>query len=77
VVWDRKIDGGFPETKELKNRIRNIIAPSKDLGHIDRSLNKAKAQTNGAGTTNEADLAASTPSAEYLLREGEKCEDCS
>jgi predicted Rdx family selenoprotein len=40
VVWDRKAEGGFPETKELKSRVRNIIEPGRDLGHIDRSLKK-------------------------------------
>ncbi|KAL6249116.1 hypothetical protein RBB50_004179 [Rhinocladiella similis] len=42
VLWDRKTDGGFPETKELKSRVRNIIEPGRDLGHIDRSLKKGK-----------------------------------
>ncbi|BGO94788.1 hypothetical protein NBRC10512_005393 [Rhodotorula toruloides] len=36
LVWDRKIEGGFPEMKELKQRIRNLIAPSQDLGHSDK-----------------------------------------
>ena len=33
VVWDRKIDDGFPQPKELKQRVRAVIAPDKDLGH--------------------------------------------
>ncbi|MGD9916828.1 MAG: SelT/SelW/SelH family protein [Paenirhodobacter sp.] len=37
LVWERKRDGGFPEAKELKARIRDIIEPGRDLGHIDRS----------------------------------------
>lgn len=36
VVWDRKTDDGFPEAKELKQRIRDHIAPERDLGHSDR-----------------------------------------
>ena len=36
VIWDRKADDGFPETKELKQRIRDRIAPERDLGHSDR-----------------------------------------
>ena len=36
VVWDRKTDGGFPQPKELKQRVRDVIAPQKDLGHSDR-----------------------------------------
>lgn len=44
VLWDRKAEGGFPETKELKNRVRNVIEPGRDLGHIDRSLKKNQQQ---------------------------------
>ncbi|PQE03013.1 selT selW selH seleno domain-containing protein [Rutstroemia sp. NJR-2017a BVV2] len=74
VIWDRKVEGGFPgmfcfislasfskedvslpglgiteehvnrsgsipgsasQTKELKKRVRNIIDPTRDLGHVD------------------------------------------
>lgn len=35
LLWDRKEEGGFPETKELKRRVRDIIEPSRDLGHVD------------------------------------------
>lgn len=37
LIWDRKIDGGFPDVKTLKQRIRDQIAPDADLGHIDRT----------------------------------------
>ncbi|TNY23186.1 Rdx family-domain-containing protein [Rhodotorula diobovata] len=37
LVWDRKIERGFPEMKDLQ-RIRNIIAPSQDLGHSDKPV---------------------------------------
>jgi len=36
VVWDREVEGGFPETKLLKQRIRDLIAPERDLGHSDK-----------------------------------------
>ena len=36
VVWERKRDGGFPEAKLLKQRVRDIIDPGRDLGHADR-----------------------------------------
>ncbi len=36
TVWSRKTEGCFPEAKELKQLIRDQIAPSKDLGHSDR-----------------------------------------
>lgn len=37
LLWERKRDGGFPEAKELKRRVRDHIQPGRDLGHIDRS----------------------------------------
>ncbi|KAI0867864.1 hypothetical protein GGS24DRAFT_495009 [Hypoxylon argillaceum] len=36
LLWDRKRDGGFPETKELKRRVRDAIEPGRNLGHVDR-----------------------------------------
>jgi selenoprotein W-related protein len=36
LIWERKRDGGFPDVKELKSRLRNQINPQQDLGHIDR-----------------------------------------
>ena len=36
LVWERKRDGGFPEAKELKQRVRDQIAPDKPLGHSER-----------------------------------------
>ena len=35
-VWERKADGGFPEAKVLKQRVRDLIDPGRDLGHSDR-----------------------------------------
>jgi len=36
TVWSRKAEGRFPEAKELKQRIRDVVAPERDLGHSDR-----------------------------------------
>ena len=36
-VWDRKVDGGFPEIKELKMRVRDVISPEMSLGHTEKS----------------------------------------
>ena len=35
-VWSRKERGRFPELSELKQLVRDRIAPGKDLGHSDR-----------------------------------------
>nr|WP_272212721.1 SelT/SelW/SelH family protein [Marinicella sp. W31]MDC2878632.1 SelT/SelW/SelH family protein [Marinicella sp. W31] len=37
LIWERKRDGGFPGPKELKQRVRDIIDPERDLGHADRA----------------------------------------
>ncbi len=36
VTWSRNNDGGFPDAKELKKRVRDQLDPGRDLGHIDR-----------------------------------------
>lgn len=35
-IWSRKEAGRFPEIAELKQLVRDEIAPERDLGHIDR-----------------------------------------
>ena len=35
VVWSRAAEGRFPELKELKQRLRDVIAPERPLGHSD------------------------------------------
>ena len=37
ILFDRKDAGRFPEIKELKQLVRNAVAPGKDLGHSDRA----------------------------------------
>ena len=37
LIWDRKTDGGFPDVKALKQRVRDRLDPNRSLGHIDRS----------------------------------------
>ncbi|PRT53125.1 hypothetical protein B9G98_00745 [Wickerhamiella sorbophila] len=34
-LWDRKKQNGFPDSKELKQLVRNVIDPSRSLGHSD------------------------------------------
>ncbi len=36
TLWSRQAEGQFPEIKEMKQRVRDRIAPEKDLGHSDR-----------------------------------------
>ncbi|GHE53437.1 hypothetical protein GCM10019059_10700 [Camelimonas fluminis] len=36
LIWDRTVDGGFPDAKTLKQRVRDLIDPDRPLGHSDR-----------------------------------------
>lgn len=36
LLWERVRDGGFPDVKALKQRVRDRLDPARDLGHIDR-----------------------------------------
>ncbi len=40
ILWSRKDEGRFPEAAEIKQRVRDRIAPDRPLGHSDK-----KAQT--------------------------------
>ena len=75
VLWDRKIDGGFPETKELKNRVRNIIEPNRDLGHIDRSLKKNSSQQPGLKEDGKSD-SPQEAAVKHEQQDSRECEDC-
>ena len=36
LVWSRKQEGRFPDIKELKQKVRDMVSPERDLGHTDR-----------------------------------------
>jgi len=36
TIWSRKERGRFPDIKELKQLVRDRVAPDKELGHTDR-----------------------------------------
>ncbi len=36
LVWDRKRDDGFPDAAKLKQLVRDVIDPERNLGHADR-----------------------------------------
>jgi selenoprotein W-related protein len=35
-IFDRKRAGRFPEIKELKQMVRDVVSPGKSLGHSDK-----------------------------------------
>jgi selenoprotein W-related protein len=37
LVWSRKQQGRFPDIKELKQSVRDKVAPDRELGHVDNA----------------------------------------
>ncbi|WP_095107368.1 SelT/SelW/SelH family protein [Pseudomonas sp. Irchel 3E20] len=37
-IWERKVDGGFPQAQVLKQRLRDQIDPERDLGHNEAKV---------------------------------------
>jgi selT/selW/selH-like putative selenoprotein len=69
LLWDRKAEGGFCETKVLKQRLRNHIEPGRDLGHSDKP-----SKTQSSDTTNQTEPAQDPPAA--TVEDKKDCEDC-
>ncbi|TIA49549.1 hypothetical protein D6C77_09530 [Aureobasidium pullulans] len=70
LLWDRKAEEGFPDTKILKQRLRNHIEPGRDLGHSDKPH---KTQTADTPAKPAEPVQTFAPAAQ----EGTKdCEDC-
>ena len=40
LIFSRKTEGRFPESKELKQLIRDVIDPERSLGHSDRTADE-------------------------------------
>lgn len=74
LLWDRKTQG-FPETKVLKQRVRDYLEPGRDLGHSDTSY-------KGAGKSEGKVLKGDEHNTDHISlpannEEGaERCADC-
>lgn len=80
-LWDRATDGGFPETKELKRRLRDVVEPGRNLGHVDRDYHPRRtgetAQKEEGGEQKMEEVRHG--GVEEEEKEGKKkkqCEDC-
>ena len=83
LIWDRKADGGFPEAKILKQRIRNHIEPDKNLGHSDTPSSKKQASADvQSGTADESQVTDPTPESAAVSSDAtveqpaQTCTDC-
>ncbi|KAG5366918.1 hypothetical protein CJU89_1367 [Yarrowia sp. B02] len=66
VLWDRKVNGGFPDSKDLKKLVRDVISPQQDLGHIDGHKKEAKEEKEAKAEAEKPAPTASEPA----------CTDC-
>ncbi|KAL6163058.1 hypothetical protein ACJQWK_10653 [Exserohilum turcicum] len=74
LLWDRKTEGGFPETKVLKQKVRDCIDPSRDLGHSDKHGKKKETKTEEEG---KEDQRVADNGVEVKRNpDGTICEDC-
>ncbi|KAJ2806604.1 hypothetical protein H4R21_000798 [Coemansia helicoidea] len=48
LLFDRKSEGRFPEMKELKQLVRDQIAPDMSLGHSDSAVKSREAASAAA-----------------------------
>lgn len=42
TLWSRTAEGRFPELREIKQRLRDRVAPDRPLGHSDRPAGPAE-----------------------------------
>ena len=85
LIWDRKAEGGFPETKILKQKIRNHIDPEKNLGHSDTPSSKVEPASNRddrahqSGQTHDAQHSSGGSAKKpenFLKTTANECSDC-
>ena len=51
TLWDRSAENAFPESKELKQLVRDAIEPGRDLGHSDTDEESSKPLPGDTGRT--------------------------
>ncbi|KAF2089277.1 hypothetical protein K490DRAFT_54903 [Saccharata proteae CBS 121410] len=85
LLWDRKAEGGFPETKVLKQRVRDHLEPSRDLGHSDKHGKKGAVKPKESAAAEEQQQSSSNATeapkegVEASVKrnpDGSVCEDC-
>jgi predicted Rdx family selenoprotein len=93
LLWDRKAEGGFPgrrtswrgsercllppETKVLKQLLRDRIDPKRDLGHSDKHGKKKEEKTDVDSEGGKQEQRISSETTDVKLNpDGTVCEDC-
>jgi selenoprotein W-related protein len=53
VLWDRSVEGRFPESKEVKQLVRDVVNPDRDLGHSDKKKGQSSDNANDDGSNDK------------------------
>lgn len=73
VVWDRRSDGGFPDLKIVKNRVKDVLDPSVDLGHSE--ITCSNATTTDDSTTDTASASSKFETHLFVENDGSDAEE--
>lgn len=78
LLWDRKAEGGFPEAKVLKQKLRDHIEPERDLGHSDKKahVSSSKDDQSDQQSTADSTTAPTEKKAQSTQDSSVVCEDC-
>jgi len=68
LLWDRKSKGHFPEMKQVKQKVRDVIDPNRNLGHSDVSKEKEEEEEEEEEENSKLSAAAAAPSANAVKR---------
>ncbi|KAK7565301.1 Rdx family-domain-containing protein [Phyllosticta citricarpa] len=83
LLWDRKAEGGFPETKVLKQRVRDHLEPKRNLGHSDvhgkhgaKKQEESKEKKDEVKSEDKKEQNSSGGAGVKRNPDGSVCEDC-
>lgn len=70
-VWDRETCGRFPEAKELKQAVRDLVEPGRLLGHSDDNIGEGGGESGGTDNAKSASGRSAFGRLLNLIRRGE------
>ena len=61
VLWDKLVSENFPQVKELKRMIRDVVTPEKDLGHSEATTSSKNSEEDKSTNENVDDIGECIP----------------
>ncbi|ODV85276.1 hypothetical protein CANARDRAFT_28542 [[Candida] arabinofermentans NRRL YB-2248] len=75
IIWDRTIDGGFPDSKIIKQKIRDVLLPGFHMSHLDKA-NKNNGLLIGQRLTSEPEPDSQQEQEQQKPSFTEQCLEC-